>query len=118
MGYGVALFYYPLEDHEALGVKCPIQDSLDGTGYCFVETSGPSIISDSSLEYSGGITLGSSPQVIIISNGISLPDNMGEYSDAKTMEGLSRMTTLDPISNIKLNQLDQKYGLSKVYNIG
>ena len=37
LGYGVALFYYPLEDHEALGIKCPVQDSLDGTGYCFVE---------------------------------------------------------------------------------
>lgn len=118
LGYGVALFYYPSENHEALGIKCPVKYSLDGTGYCFVETSGPSIISDSSLKYAGGVTLTSTPQVIIISDGISLPDNMDEYGDAKVMDSLSNRTNLDPISGIRLNQLEQKYGLSKIYNIG
>ena len=58
-------------------------------GIVLLKTSGPFIISDSSLKYSGGITLSPNPQVIIISDGISLPNNMDEYGDAKIMDLLS-----------------------------
>jgi hypothetical protein len=117
LGYGVVLFYYPQENHEAVGIKCPVENSLDGTGYCFVETSGPSIISDSSLVYAGGITLTSSPEVILLSNGISLPEGLYEYTDAKTLASIQNGGSLNPISSFQFQELESKYGLSKVYNI-
>jgi hypothetical protein len=117
IGYGVALFYYPTENHETLGIKCPIEESLNGTGYCFVETSGSSIISDSSLIYSGGVMLSSSPEVILISNGISLPSGLPEYHDADVLASLRSKGSLGPINSYTFRQLENKYGLSKVYNI-
>ncbi|MFH1503214.1 MAG: hypothetical protein ABIE36_00980, partial [Candidatus Diapherotrites archaeon] len=39
LGYGVAIFYFPVEDHEAVGIKCSARDFQD-TGYCFIETTG------------------------------------------------------------------------------
>ncbi len=117
LGYGVALFYYPQENHEAVGIKCPVENSLNGTGYCFVETSGPAIISDSSIIYAGGITLTSSPEIIILSNGISLPEGMYEYGDARTLTSLRSRGSLDPLSSFEFRQLSSRYGLSKVYNI-
>jgi hypothetical protein len=117
LGYGVALFYYPQENHEAVGIKCPIQNSLNGTGYCFVETSGPAIISDSSIIYENGITLTSLPEIVLISNGISLPEGMYEYNDAKTLANLRNQGNLNFLSSYQFGQLETKYGLSKVYNI-
>jgi len=116
LGYGIVLFYYPSENHEAVGIKCPVEHSLNGTGYCFVETSGPAIISDSSIVYQGGITLPSSPEIILISNGISLPEGLYEYGDAQTLADI-RGTNLNFISSYEFRQLSAKYGLSKVYNI-
>jgi hypothetical protein len=55
MGYGVSLFYHAQENHESLGISCPVKHSLGGSGYCFVETTGPSIITDDSIEYVGEI---------------------------------------------------------------
>jgi hypothetical protein len=117
LGYGVALFYYPKENHEAVGIKCPAENSFNGTGYCFIETSGPAIISDDSIIYSGGITLSPSPEIIIISNGISLPEGMYEYGDALTLANLRNRAGLDPFSSYEFRQLSSRYGLSKVYNI-
>jgi hypothetical protein len=117
LGYGVALFYYPKENHETLGIKCPVEYSLNGTGYCFVESSGPAIISDSSITYAGGVTLSSSPSITLISDGISLPDGLPEYSDAKTFARLRSRNWLDPISQQIFRNLEEKYGLGKVYNI-
>lgn len=118
LDYGVALFYYPKENHEALGIKCPVEYSLNGTGYCFVETSGPAIISDNSLRYVGGVTLKSSPELILISKGISLPLGLEEYKDAKTLINFRNRKWLNPISVYRFKKIESKYGLSKVYNIG
>lgn len=52
LGYEVAIFEFDEENHAAVGIKCPIQYSYRDTGYCFVESTTPSIISDSSGEYS------------------------------------------------------------------
>lgn len=117
IGYGVALFYYPNQDHEALGIKCPLDESLNDTGYCFVETSGPSIITDNNLVYAGGIRLNSTPQLIVLANGISLPENLPEYNDAKKLESLQHRFFLGPIASYELNKLKNKYGLAESYNL-
>ena len=90
LGYGIAFFYHADENHESLGIECPVEQSLGGTGYCFVETTGPAIITDDSIEYVGGIELNSEPEVIPISTGASLGKNLYEYGDAKTMKKLRK----------------------------
>lgn len=117
LGYGTALFYYGAENHEAAGIKCPLGKSLNGTGYCFVETSGPAIISDSDLVYADGTKLTSQPELINISSGISLPSNMKEYGDAKILAWFRSRPFLGPISRMFVNGISRKYGLAEAYNL-
>jgi hypothetical protein len=116
IGYGVVLFYNQEENHESLGIKCPQEESYKGTGYCFVETTGPSIITDNSIEYVGGITLDSQPEVIFISDGESLPEGLQEYKDAETMKRI-RQGKFVLFRDLKLEALKERYGLVEEYNI-
>ncbi len=115
IGYGVVLFYNQEENHESLGIKCPQEESYKGTGYCFVETTGPSIITDDSIEYVGGITLDSQPEVIFISDGESLPKGLQEYKDAETMKRI-RQGRFVLFRDLKLEALKERYGLVEEYN--
>lgn len=120
MGYNIVLFYHKLENHESLGIKCPVEHSLEGTGYCFVETSGPSIITNYQLKYVGGITLSSEPELILISDGDSLARDLYEYKDAKSLIKINNNTEekgkLDLIKTYKLEKLNKKYRLIESYN--
>jgi hypothetical protein len=49
LGYGVVIFRF--DNHDAVGLKCPQQYSYKGTGYCFVESTTPTIITDGSSDY-------------------------------------------------------------------
>ena len=115
LGYGVVLFYNQKENHESVGVKCPIGESYRGTGYCFVETTGPAIITDDSIEYVGGIKLDSEPEVILISDGESLQENLREYRDAETMKRM-RQGKFVLFRDSKLEALKERYGLIEEYN--
>lgn len=115
LGYGIAFFYHADENHESLGIKCPVEQSLGGTGYCFVETTGPAIITDDSIEYVGGIELNSEPEVIPISTGASLGKDLYEYGDAKTMKKLRKGGFL-LFKKLRLNRLKEKYGLIEEYH--
>lgn len=118
MDFGVTLFYFPNEDHEAVGIKCPLEESYLGTGYCFVETTMPSPISFSEGKYLGanGINkLTSKPQLVLISEGISLSKNLEDYNDAKTLttlvDKIDSSGSLNPLDNLKMNSLREKYNL-------
>ena len=120
MGYGVAIFYNSVENHESVGIKCPIEESWYDTGYCFIETSGPSIITDSSLEYNGGLKLLSPPQVMVISEGKALEKGLPEYKDAdKMMKIRSRLNGngFGFFEGFRLERLKAKYGLVDSYNL-
>jgi len=117
MGYNVSLFYYAQENHEVIGIGCSVSKSFDDTGYCFIETTGPAILGDDSIEYVGGITLSSEPQIMILSEGDSLGKNLYEYRDAKIMKRL-RQGKFVLFRNSKLEELQEKYGLVEVYNLG
>lgn len=117
MSYKVSLFYYAQENHEALGIGCPVSKSFDDTGYCFIETTGSAILSDDSIEYVGGITLSSEPQIMILSEGDSLGKNLYEYKDAKIMRWL-RQGKFVLFRNSKLEKLREKYGLVEEYYVG
>jgi hypothetical protein len=116
IGYGSAFVYYNLENHEAVGIKCPKEQSLNNTEYCFVETTGPSIITDDKTEYVGEIGgLNSVPEVLIASDGISLGKNLYEYRNARTLisirENMGKSGAISPIQSLQFQGLKQKYGL-------
>jgi len=124
VGYNVSVFYYSQENHEAIGIKCPEEFSVSGTGYCFVETTASSIITDNGIEYSGGLKISSEPEIIPLSGGESLPEDMDEYRDAETWMKVRRDLDsdgrLNPVNYLRLKSLSKKYGLDlyREYNIG
>ncbi|MFA6995056.1 MAG: hypothetical protein WC249_01450 [Patescibacteria group bacterium] len=38
LGYGAAILDFPDLNHSAVGIACPVADSLNGSGYCYGET--------------------------------------------------------------------------------
>lgn len=119
LGYGVVLFDYLLENHEVVGIKCPVKYSLNNSGYCFIETTGPSIITDNREEYIGWGKLSSEPEILFISEGVSLGEDLYEYKDA---ENLIKINTLieergkiSLMNHYKLKFLREKYGLNVLY---
>lgn len=38
LGYGAAILDFPDLNHTAAGIQCPISDSINSSGYCYVET--------------------------------------------------------------------------------
>lgn len=119
LGYGVSFFYYQEENHEAVGIKCPMKQSLIDTGYCFVETTGPSLISDSSISYVGIGRLYSTPEFYILSDGNSLGKNLEDYEDVKTLnrirDDIQKSGLIGPIDKKTLDRIKQKYGLADQY---
>lgn len=120
IGYGVVFFYHQLENHESLGIKCPVKYSLDESGYCFIETTGSSILTDNEIEYVGGIKLISDPEIILISEGRALGKKMYEFDDAPDLIKIRRSLEVDGKLNLfesnKFEILNEKYGLEEVYN--
>jgi len=121
LGYGVGLFYYPMEDHEAVGINCPNEFSLNDSEYCFIETTGPSILSNYEEYYLGLGKLTSEPEVIFISDGESLGSDLYEYKDAKEFIKLSDLVEergeLNIFRHYKYNALKEKYGLQYKINL-
>ncbi|MFH1311305.1 MAG: hypothetical protein ABIH65_02775 [Nanoarchaeota archaeon] len=117
MGYGVSIFYFADENHEAVGIKCPIEKSFYGSGYCFVETGGASIITDFSMEFANGKKLNSMPDILLISDGIPLPDDMYEYKDAKTLNDIRNRNLLGFLKSWKFDKIKEKYGLVEAYEL-
>ncbi|RLG15020.1 hypothetical protein DRN69_03600 [Candidatus Pacearchaeota archaeon] len=120
MGYGTAFLHYSFENHESVGIKCPFEYSVDETGYCFIETTGPSIITDAEVEYVGIGRLLSKPEIIVISDGDSLDKNLYEYRDAEELirirRSLENRGKINFFQHKILENLKKKYGLEKVYN--
>jgi len=116
IGYGTASLYYVKENHEAVGIKCPSSKSVLGSGYCFVETTGPSIIGDYQTDYIGSSkTLNSTPQIIPIFNGNSLSSTMVEYKDSTILISIrNKIKEYGEINIFESNQwnmLKKRYGL-------
>ena len=122
-GYETAIFYNHDENHESVGVKCQMEKSWKNTGYCFIETTGPAIISDSSIIYSGGFSLVSEPQVLPISDGKPFSEDMYEYADAEKITEIRKIFSGDkfffnPWRFVEFRKLEKKYGLVKSYQAG
>lgn len=118
MGYGTALFLYYPEHHMALGLRCPAQYSYNRSGYCFVETTEPAIMTYSNGTYVDVGKLTSTPEIIRISDGASFDQISEEYTDARSYDAVINSVvwngttmTLDQIDYNQLGYLRQKYGL-------
>jgi len=118
LGYGVAVLYYPEEDHEALGIKCSVEHSINGSGYCFVETTGPSIISSEENYYLGLGKLSSTPEIYVLFEGDSL-ENVREFADADEFDSILRKIReegkITRWQKLKFERLKKRYGLDKIY---
>jgi len=112
LGYDVAFFYYPLENHEAVGIRCPNKYSLNNSGYCFVETTSPSILGDNQGEYIGQYSLKSNPKLIIVSKGISLPFEMQEYEDSAFFMKIREKGKINIFNKEKYEQIKNWYGIN------
>src|SRR4030043_557836 len=117
LGYENAFIYYNEENHEAMGIKCPVKKSLDNTGYCFIETTGPSIITDYRTEYVSVGQLTSIPEIIPIDGSLYFGEkNFYEYKDANTLnkirERAKEYETINYIQHLQFNNLKKKYGLA------
>ncbi|MEM4643884.1 MAG: SdrD B-like domain-containing protein [Candidatus Methanomethylicaceae archaeon] len=91
LGYGCALLEFPEQNHEAVGIKCPIQYAYY-QNYAFVESAGVVIPTYWQSKYAGDIQLPSTPNYVIqIYEGLSFDSIAEEYSDAQTWYALSQM---------------------------
>jgi hypothetical protein len=113
-GYGVAIFYFPYQTHESVGVKCPMEYSFNKTGFCFVETSENAIISDWGFTYLGVGKLDSNFEMSIFSEGKSLPENMKEYKDAKDARAIREGKKFMFVDSTK-EKLIEEYNLPNYY---
>jgi hypothetical protein len=116
LGYGTALLKYDAEDHMAVGIKCADDYAYRGTGYCFVETTVPSIITFSEANYSIAGRLLSAPEVLKVSDGAEF-NAAEEYSDANEWERIGTVADESPGRRIPVDlynewqDLVQKYGI-------
>jgi hypothetical protein len=82
MGYGVALLKYDSQNHMAIGIKCSDRYDYLGTGYCFIETTVPAIMTYSEGDYAGVVGELSNPTVLKVSDGAEF-NAAEEYADAQ-----------------------------------
>ena len=105
------LFNYSTENHEAIGIKCPMEYSYLDSGYCFVETTNPTIVTDSEEEYIGVGKLTSSPEIYAVSDGKSFDSVAEEYNDYHTYKQLlSKGQTLSEADYVIWEHITNKYG--------
>lgn len=116
LGFSVALLDYPQQQHQAVGIKCPLQYSVAASNYCFVETASPSIVTDNSADYVGVGQLSANPVITQISDGASFDSVAEEYNDAQTMIRINQLGKLsggvvDQYSYYQWYNLVAKYGI-------
>jgi hypothetical protein len=114
LGYGVALFHFEPEKHMSLAVKAPTQYAYKGTGYAFIESTSPSIPTDSSGNYTSIGKLTSMPFVYVVSNGRSMNSIAFEANDLSEYNRITSSTKDGILNTADYNQwqsINKKYGL-------
>jgi len=112
LGYGVILFDFESENHMAVGISSPTDYDYKSTGYAFIETAIPTIITYSTGNYIGVGKLRSVPSVYSVSSGSSMLSLSEEYQDAQEFVRIERLPNpLDTYNYNKWVELEKKYGL-------
>lgn len=115
LGYGVVLFSFDQENHMTVGVRSPPAFSYKDTGYAFIETTSPTIMTRADGEYEGldgDQKLTSSPEIIPISEGRKLTSISEEYRDSQS---LAKLEAMGPV--LERHQFQQWEKLIKKYGI-
>lgn len=111
LGYGSAVFYFVKEDHMTTGIAAPSSYGYRGTGYAFIESTEPNIITYDGSEFSFG-TLASMPEVIVVGTGRSFSTASSEYQDARTYTAIEgNINHLSTAESAQLDSLNAKYDL-------
>jgi hypothetical protein len=119
LGYGVVLFEFRAENHMALGIQSPASYDYRNSGYAFVETTAPSIVTDADGDYVGVGKLTSVPGIMQICQGKSFLSVAEEYQDAQQFNQLIGMgSVLDSAHYSQWTALVQKYGMKVMTSTG
>ncbi|HVP93882.1 MAG TPA: tetratricopeptide repeat protein [Methanoregulaceae archaeon] len=112
LGFGVAIFEFPEEQHTAVGISVPGRYTYKDTGYSFIETTTPSIISDGNGDYPEFGKIRSTPEVLPVSPGKSFDSVSEEWEDAAEWDRLDAMgPVLDKYDYHSWQTLCTKYGI-------
>jgi hypothetical protein len=109
---GSAVFYFVPENHMTAGIKAASPYDYQKTGYAFIDTTEPTIITDDSRVFAFG-TLSSIPEVIPVGTGASLTNIANDYKDARSW--ISAQKNLAHLSNMQYREweaLNRDYDLS------
>ena len=112
LGVGSAVSYFIPEDHMAAGISALAPYDYKNTGYAFIETTEPNIITYDGSEFSFG-TLSSKPEVILVGTGRQLSSVSADYQDAHTYAAvLANINHLTTAQRQAYDLIDTKYDLS------
>ncbi len=116
LGFSTAFFYFPENNHEAVGIACPREYSFRETGYCFVETTVPTMISYSDGPYDSFFELSENFELVEFSDGISLTEKIEDYNDAKTFSRInnkfSEINAMSRYDQLVYKNIKEKYGMN------
>lgn len=99
----------------AVGIRCSEKYDFQNTGYAFIETTRPTIITYVPDEYIGNFRITSSQNIIHVSDGEYLLDVSEEYQDAQEYKNLMAMgTVLDQYHYSRWLEISNKYDLQYV----
>jgi hypothetical protein len=112
LGFETAIF--ASSDYMAVGVKCASDYDYQGTGYAFIETTRPTIISYVPDTYYGGFSIPPDLRLIQVNGGKRMLDISTEYRDAlrlKQLEKTGRSMDMDEYNEwLKIsNRYDLRY---------
>jgi len=110
LGYDTVLFKF--SNHMAVGVKCDSMYDFYDTGYAFIETTRPTIITQIPDTYLGGFQVTSNPTIIHLEGGNKKLDVSSEFRDATEYKALLSMgPVLNQWNYQKWQSLSKKYDL-------
>jgi hypothetical protein len=113
LGYETVIFEF--SSHMAGGVKSSSKYAFYDTGYAFIETTRPTIITYVPDTNYGGFRVSSNPHIIHLSGGRRVLDVSAEYSDAIRMKQLEDMGgSLNQSYHAELAKISDKYDLDYV----
>jgi hypothetical protein len=112
LGYGCSILEYTSQSHAAVGIACPTKYAYY-SGYAFVESTTPTIITDCYGDYVGAGKLPSIPSyVIVIQDGKVMNSVSEEYQDDQTYQSLINIgPVLDESHYAQWQTLVTKYGI-------
>ena len=113
LGFETVLFEF--SNHIVVGVKSSSKYAFYDTGYAFIETTRPTIITYEPDTSYGGFGISQNPRIIHLTGGKRVLDVSTEYGDAMRMKQLEKMGgSLNQSYRAELSKISEKYDLTYV----